>query len=65
MAVISSSAQIETTAPDVRETWRRLEPLAILIVALLIVAAMATLAPTIVQRRITEGLINLVAVVGL
>ncbi len=65
MAVISSPAQIETTAPVVRETWRRLEPLAILIVALLIVAAMATLAPTIVQRRITEGLINLVAVVGL
>jgi branched-chain amino acid transport system permease protein len=65
MAIISSSAQIETAAPPLHEAWRRLEPLAILIVILLIVATVAAFAPTIVQRRITEGLINLIAVVGL
>lgn len=43
----------------------RLLPLLILIVIVLAMAGLAELAPTVVQRRITQGLINLVAVVGL
>jgi branched-chain amino acid transport system permease protein len=66
MAIVSSSPeQIEASATIARSSWRRLETLVILIVALLIVAGVAELAPAIVQRRITEGLINLIAVVGL
>jgi branched-chain amino acid transport system permease protein len=44
---------------------RRLFPLACLIAILILVAGAAEFAPTVVQRRITQGLINLVAVVGL
>jgi branched-chain amino acid transport system permease protein len=43
----------------------RLMPLVILIAVVLAVAGLAEFAPTVVQRRITQGLINLVAVVGL
>jgi branched-chain amino acid transport system permease protein len=45
--------------------WQRLAPLVILVALLLVVAGLAELAPIVVQRRITQGLINLVAVVGL
>lgn len=65
MTIITSSSQIEATARSPYGAWRRLEPLALLIGVLLIVAGAAAFAPTIVQRRITEGLINLIAVVGL
>jgi branched-chain amino acid transport system permease protein len=44
---------------------RRWLPLVILIAVVLVLAGAAELAPTVVQRRITQGLINLVAVVGL
>ncbi|HUG60355.1 MAG TPA: branched-chain amino acid ABC transporter permease, partial [Methylomirabilota bacterium] len=44
---------------------RRLWPLLALIVALVLVAAAADVAPGVVSRRITQGLIYLVAVVGL
>lgn len=43
----------------------RLAPLVLLIAIVLVVAGLAELAPTVVQRRMTQGLINLVAVVGL
>ena len=46
-------------------TRSRLAPLAILVVVVLALAGLAEFAPTVVQRRITQGLINLVAVVGL
>lgn len=46
-------------------TRSRLAPLAILIVVVLVLAGLAEFAPTVVQRRMTQGLINLVAVVGL
>src|SRR5260370_6010552 len=44
---------------------RRWQPLLLLVVAILVIAGLAELAPTIAQRRVTQGLINLVAVVGL
>jgi branched-chain amino acid transport system permease protein len=44
---------------------RRWQPLLLLALAILIIAGLADFAPTIVQRRATQGLINLVAVVGL
>jgi branched-chain amino acid transport system permease protein len=44
---------------------RRWQPLLILILMILVIAGLAELAPTIAQRRVTQGLINLVAVVGL
>lgn len=40
-------------------------PLAILVAMVLVLAGAAEFAPTVMQRRITQGLINLVAVVGL
>jgi branched-chain amino acid transport system permease protein len=40
-------------------------PLHILVVVVLLLAGAAELAPTVVQRRITQGLVNLIAVVGL
>lgn len=43
----------------------RLSTLLILVAVVLVLAGLAELAPTVVQRRITQGLINLVAVVGL
>lgn len=43
----------------------RLAPLLILVAVVLILAALAGFAPTLVERRITQGLINVVAVVGL
>jgi len=43
----------------------RIVPLVILIAVVLALAGAAEFAPTVVQRRITQGLINLVAVVGL
>jgi branched-chain amino acid transport system permease protein len=43
----------------------RVVPLVILIAIVLALAGAAEFAPTVVQRRITQGLINLVAVVGL
>ncbi|MBS3649829.1 branched-chain amino acid ABC transporter permease [Pseudaminobacter sp. 19-2017] len=43
----------------------RLAPLLMLVAVVLLVAGAAELAPAVVQRRITQGLINLVAVVGL
>lgn len=43
----------------------RVAPLVILIAVVLALAGAAEFAPTVVQRRITQGLINLVAVVGL
>ena len=43
----------------------RIVPLLILIAVVLALAGAAEFAPTVVQRRITQGLINLVAVVGL
>lgn len=43
----------------------RWQPLAILVVVVLVLAGLAEFAPAVVQRRITQGLINLVAVVGL
>ncbi len=52
------------TAPHA-SAGSRLLPLVILIVIVLAMAGAAELAPTVVQRRITQGLINLVAVVGL
>ena len=44
---------------------RRIAPLVVLVVVVLALAGAAEIAPTVVQRRITQGLINLVAVVGL
>src|SRR5262245_51421660 len=44
---------------------RRWLPLVVLIIIVLALAGAAELAPTVMQRRITQGLINLVAVVGL
>ena len=44
---------------------RRWRPLFFLVAAILVVAGLAELAPTLLQRRTTQGLINLVAVVGL
>ena len=51
--------------PAVAGMWQRLAPLVILVAVLLVLAGAAELAPTVVQRRMTQGLINLVAVVGL
>jgi branched-chain amino acid transport system permease protein len=45
--------------------WSRLTTLLLLVLILLALAGAAELAPMVVQRRITQGLINLVAVVGL
>jgi len=54
------------TVPDKPEsTARRWLPLLMLVLVVLALAGAAELAPTVVQRRITQGLINLVAVVGL
>jgi branched-chain amino acid transport system permease protein len=43
----------------------RLWPLAVLVGVIVLVAVLGDFAPTVVQRRLTQGLINLVAVVGL
>jgi branched-chain amino acid transport system permease protein len=64
-ATSSAAARIEAVAPTVPGAWSRLAPLVILIAAVLIVVGAAERAPMIVQRRITEGLIDLIAVVGL
>lgn len=54
------------TAVTLRERIAgRWAPLAILIAVVLVLAGAAEFAPTVMQRRITQGLINLVAVVGL
>lgn len=53
------------TAPQRSRAEKRWLPLVILIVIVLALAGAAEFAPTVVQRRITQGLINLVAVVGL
>jgi branched-chain amino acid transport system permease protein len=47
------------------QSARRWRPLLCLVLIILIIAGLAEFAPTIVQRRVTQGLINLVAVVGL
>ena len=47
------------------EVLRRLWPLLCLAVLVLAIGLLADLAPTVLQRRITQGLIYLVAVVGL
>ena len=63
-----ASTELPTTASPKRgagEALRRWQPLLFLVVTILIVAGLADLAPTIVQRRTTQGLINLIAVVGL
>jgi branched-chain amino acid transport system permease protein len=49
----------------VGEVLRRLWPLVCLVAIIVAIASLAYLAPTWVQRRTTQGLINLVAVVGL
>jgi branched-chain amino acid transport system permease protein len=47
------------------EILRRLWPLLCLVAVIVLIGFFAELAPTVVQRRITQGLIYLVAVVGL
>jgi branched-chain amino acid transport system permease protein len=47
------------------ETLRRLQPLLILIAIVAAIALAASFGPTVLQRRATQGLVNLVAVVGL
>ena len=47
------------------EILRRLWPLLCLVAIIVLIGLFAELAPTVVQRRITQGLIYLVAVVGL
>ncbi|MEO8668108.1 MAG: branched-chain amino acid ABC transporter permease [Bauldia sp.] len=47
------------------ESLRRLWPLVALIAILLAITLVASLAPDVLQRRATQGLVNLVAVVGL
>lgn len=56
------SAQPLKTAQTV---LRRLWPLVCLAAIILLIAILADFAPTVIQRRITQGLIYLVAVVGL
>jgi branched-chain amino acid transport system permease protein len=65
MADATSPALAASAPPRLAAGWQRLAPLAILVAVLLVVAGLAELAPVVVQRRITQGLINLVAVVGL
>jgi branched-chain amino acid transport system permease protein len=47
------------------DALRRLWPLVALVAILLMIALIASLAPDVLQRRATQGLVNLVAVVGL
>jgi branched-chain amino acid transport system permease protein len=47
------------------ERLRRLEPLVLLILIVAGIALAASLGPTVLERRATQGLINLIAVVGL
>jgi branched-chain amino acid transport system permease protein len=47
------------------ETLRRLWPLAALLIALVAIALVASLAPIVIQRRVVEALIYLIAVVAL
>lgn len=54
-----------TTTADTATGMSRLAPLVILILVVLALAGASEFAPTIVQRRMTQGLINVVAVVGL
>ena len=49
----------------VREGAARLAPLILLVALVILVASAATFAPIILQRRVTQALIMLVAVVGL
>jgi branched-chain amino acid transport system permease protein len=45
--------------------WRRVWPLIALVVLVAAIAMIASFTPTVLQRRTTQGLINLIAVVGL
>src|SRR5262245_20833129 len=65
MAAVPSSARLIEAQPAVVGWAQRLAPLVILVAVLLVLTGLAELAPTVVQRRITQGLVNLVAVVGL
>lgn len=65
MSEMSASAAAATSPWSAGAVMRRLFPLVCLVLVILLVAGAAELAPTVVQRRITQGLINLVAVVGL
>jgi branched-chain amino acid transport system permease protein len=63
-----SSSEFRTDGKQtsmIGEVFRRWRPLVCLVVVILVIAGLADFAPTIVQRRTTQGLINLVAVVGL
>jgi branched-chain amino acid transport system permease protein len=63
-ATAHASADGTVPAPGVGIA-SRLPTLLVLVGIVLLVAGLAELAPVVVQRRITQGLINLVAVVGL
>jgi branched-chain amino acid transport system permease protein len=66
--VASSSSEFRADGRQtsiIEEFIRRSQPLVCLIVVILVIASLAYFAPAIVQRRTTQGLINLVAVVGL
>ena len=45
--------------------WRRLWPLIALLAIVIAIAGIASFTPAVLQRRTTQGLINLIAVVGL
>lgn len=66
MSEVSAPAiAVEPAAKPVSTPLARLFPLACLAAVVLVIAGLAELAPAVVQRRITQGLINLTAVVGL
>jgi len=66
MTAATAHASADGTAPTLGAGMAsRLPTLLILLAIVLAVAGLAELTPVVVQRRITQGLINLVAVVGL
>lgn len=66
MAGSSSQSRADKTGTSsITERLGRWRPLLCLVIVILLIAGLADFAPTVVQRRATQGLINLVAVVGL
>ena len=57
--------RVEPVADATPRPLARLFPLLCLVAVVLVISGLAELVPTVAQRRITQGLINLIAVVGL